>query len=63
MSAESLRDALRSIGVECEVEPHGALALLRVPESDHGLEDPRRRLEVANLAREFGFTAIALELA
>jgi hypothetical protein len=62
MSADALRDALRSIGVDCDVEPHGTLALLRVPRADHGLEDPQRRLEVATLAREHGFAAIALEL-
>jgi hypothetical protein len=63
MSAELLRDALREVGIECDVEPHGTLALLRVPRANHGLEDPSRRLEVATLAREYGFAAIALELA
>ncbi|HYD52934.1 MAG TPA: hypothetical protein VEA99_09915 [Gemmatimonadaceae bacterium] len=62
MSAESLRDALQAIGIECEVEPHGSLALLRAPIGTSGLEAPERRFAAIKAAREHGFAAIAVEI-
>jgi hypothetical protein len=62
VSAESLREALREIGIECDVEPHGALALLRAAAGPEGLESPERRFAAVKAAREHGFAAIAVEI-
>lgn len=61
MSAESLRDALLTIGLDCHVEPQGAVALL-VGADAQQLADADRRREVTRLARDHGFSTVALEL-
>jgi len=62
MSAETLRQALKEIGIRCEVEPHGAVALLRAPPGPEGLDTPERRMDAVKAAREHGFTTIAVEI-
>ncbi len=67
MSAESLETALRSRGIHCRVGARDRLALL-LPDEDFaagdlaGLEDTAFRRETVALAREHGFTHVALEL-
>lgn len=66
MSAAGLEAALRSIGVDGRVEARGALAVL-VPSDGAGalagaLADAALRRGAAALAREHGFTHLALEL-
>jgi hypothetical protein len=55
--------ALRADGIVCDVEGRAALALIVVPTAAArrlAIEDTRRR--VLSLAREHGFTHVALEL-
>ncbi|HEX6057559.1 MAG TPA: hypothetical protein VFZ11_00985 [Gemmatimonadaceae bacterium] len=66
MSAAGLEAALRSLGVDGRVEARGALAVL-VPRGGAdalagALADAALRRGAAVLAREHGFTHLALEL-
>lgn len=59
--AAALAAALATIGVPCDVERRGRLALL-VPRDAELLADPAHRREVQRLAQRHGFTHVALEL-
>lgn len=62
MSADALEQALRALGVDGRVEARGGLALL-VPRAGAGaLADGSLRRRAAALAREHGFTHLALEI-
>ena len=62
MTVESLEAALDALGIPCTVEAHERLAVI-VPRGEvSALEDARHRRETVRLAREHGFTHIALEL-
>ena len=61
--AAALAAALRGAGIACEVEARAALALIVVSSTDAArlaADDLRRR--VLALAREHGFTHVAVEL-
>lgn len=63
MSADSLRDALRAAGLECEIEERGTLAILRAgDDAATGLADDALRARATALAAEHGFTHAAIEL-
>lgn len=59
--APALATALAALGVRCEVEARGRLAVL-VPRAPLALDDPARRRELQRLAQRHGFTHVALEL-
>jgi hypothetical protein len=62
VSAESLEVALGRAGVTCTVESRDRLAVI-VPAGDvAGLADDAVRRQVLLLAREHGFTHVAVEL-
>jgi len=62
VSAESLVVALGRVGVACTVEPRDRLAVI-IPEGDLvALADEATRRQVLLLAREHGFTHVAVEL-
>ena len=64
MSAESLRGALHRAGLDCEVEAHGKLAVLRADDATlDALADDEFRARATGLATEHGFTHAAIELA
>lgn len=61
--ASAFAAALRAAGIACDVEARAALALIVVPAADAtrlATDDLRRR--VLALAREHGFTHVAVEL-
>ena len=62
MNASTLEGALRARGVACRVEGRAGLAIL-IPD-DGVLTTPagRWRRDIVRLARELGFTHVALEL-
>ena len=63
MSAAALAEALAAHGIACAVEARETLAVL-VPSSDAAeLAAPERRELAVRLAREHGFTHVAVELA
>jgi hypothetical protein len=62
VSARDLEDALRQLGVEAAVDPRGTLAVLVSDPELAGLADPLTRATVVRLARDHGFTHIAVEL-
>lgn len=63
MSADALRAALESIGVHGRVEARDRLAVLTVPGDEVSvLFDEERRRRAIALARDHGFTNLALEL-
>lgn len=62
MSAAALEDALRRLGVEGRVEARESLALLVPRGGAANLADATLRRRAAALAREHGFTHLALEL-
>jgi hypothetical protein len=62
--ADQLVAALVGMGAPAGVEPRGTLAVLRVtPEVMARLAEPEVRRAVIGLAREQGFTHVAVELA
>jgi hypothetical protein len=62
-NASSLAAAIAELGVRCALEARGGLALLLpVPESVALLQEPQTRRTVLALAREHGFTHVAIEL-
>ena len=62
MNASTLEVALRALGMSCTVEAHGRVAVL-ISKSAHTFPgDPSLRREAVRLAREHGFTNLALEL-
>lgn len=60
MSADALRDALRAAGVDSTVEARDRLAI--VTAAPGAFADPRLRERAVALAREHGFTHVAVEL-
>lgn len=62
-NATALAAALAKLGVQCSLEARGGLALLLpVPESVAMLQAEETRRAVVALAREHGFTHVAIEL-
>lgn len=62
-NATALAAAIAELGVQCALEARGGLALLMpVKESVALLQDPDTRRAVLALAREHGFTHVAIEL-
>jgi hypothetical protein len=62
MNARSLEEAMRSAGYACTVEAHDRLAIV-LPERDTAaLESGAARRAMLALARDHGFTHLALEL-
>lgn len=62
MSAETLMDALAAAGCPARVEARGRLAVV-ITEDPRPLADETIRRTALRLAREHGFTHLALELA
>lgn len=62
MSAESLREALATLGLRGRVEARGALAVLVLEGDAAPLRDPSLRARALSLASEHGFTHLALEV-
>jgi hypothetical protein len=61
--ATALAHALRAAGIACEVEARAALALIVVSTADATrLAADDRRRQVLAVAREHGFTHVAVEL-
>ena len=63
MSAAALAEALEAHGIACDVEARDTLAVL-VPRAEaDALSTPEGRELTVRLAREHGFTHVAVELA
>jgi hypothetical protein len=62
-NATALAAAIARLGVQCSLEVRGGLALLLpVTSSVEALQSPDTRRAVLALAREHGFTHVAIEL-
>jgi len=62
-NAEALATAIAELGVPCSLEARGGLAVVMpVLESVAALRAPETRRAVLSLAREHGFTHVAIEL-
>jgi len=62
-NAAALAAAIAELGVQCALEARGGLALLLpVTESVARLQDQETRRAVLALARQHGFTHVAIEL-
>ena len=61
-SREALEQALHAAGVQCRVEAWDALAVAVPAPGDRRLEDPQLRRRAVAIAREHGFSHLALEL-
>jgi hypothetical protein len=61
-SAPGLAAALRSLGLDCDVEAHDRLAVLVPDKTAPDLSSPELRRAVQRLAEEHGFTHVAVEL-
>jgi hypothetical protein len=61
-SREALEHALHALGVSCRVEAWDALAVAIPARGDRRLEDPELRRRAVAIAREHGFSHLALEL-
>jgi hypothetical protein len=62
-NATALAAAIAELGVQCSLEARGGLALLLpVTESVLALRSPDTRRAVLALARQHGFTHVAIEL-
>jgi len=62
-NASALAAAIAALGVQCTLEARGGLALLLpVPASIERLQHHETRRAVLALAREHGFTHVAIEL-
>ena len=62
MSADALRQALASLGLHGSIEARGVLAVLSLDGGSLSLSDPDLRARAVSLAKEHGFTNLALEL-
>lgn len=61
-AAAALALALTEAGLPCEVEPIGAMALLKPSRGTTTLWSQAQRGQATNLARSAGFTHVAVEL-
>jgi hypothetical protein len=62
-NAVALAAAIAELGIDCALEARGGLALLLpTPEGVAALQVDERRRTVLALAREHGFTHVAIEL-
>lgn len=62
-NASALAAAIAALGLQCALEARGGLALLLPgPESFEMLQQPETRRAVLSLARQHGFTHVAIEL-
>ena len=62
-NATALAAAIAELGLQCSLEARGGLALLMpVEESVAKLQTPETRRAVLALARQHGFTHVAIEL-
>jgi len=62
-NAAALAAAIAELGIQCSLEARGGLALLLpIPESVATLQSPETRAVVVALARQHGFTHVAIEL-
>jgi hypothetical protein len=62
-NATALAAAIAELGVQCSLEARGGLALLLpVTDSVLALQSPDTRRAVVALARQHGFTHVAIEL-
>ena len=62
-NAATLASAIAELGVQCSLEARGGLAVLMpAPEGVSALRSPETRRAVLALAREHGFTHVAIEL-
>ena len=57
----ALADALRALGLACDVEAEGALAIL-VPHAQAAMPPAEQRSEIVRAARQAGFANVALEV-
>ncbi len=57
----ALRETLAARGLRVDVEDHGGLAVL-TPSADASVDWPAVRAEVVRIARQHGFSHVALEL-
>jgi hypothetical protein len=62
VSAASLETALREIGIACAVEAHDRLAMIIPDDAARELGEAPVRRETLRIAREHGFSHVALEL-
>ena len=61
-SREALEQALRAAGLACRIEAWDALAVAIPAPGDRRFEDPEIRHRAITIAREHGFSHLALEL-
>lgn len=61
-AATALAVALKEAGLECVVEPIGAMALLKPSHGTTTLWSQAQRGQATTLARDAGFTHVAVEL-
>lgn len=62
MSAEALREALAVLGLRGNIEARGNLAVLSLEGDPARLRDPKVRERAVGIAREHGFTHLALDV-
>ena len=62
MTAATFSAALEAVGLACDVEEQGRLALLHLAGDGSALADAAVREMVTRLAAEHGYTHVALEL-
>ena len=63
MSATTLEESLRALGIRCAVEAMDRLAVIVPDDGESALTAVRARGEALQLLRRHGFTHLALELA
>lgn len=63
MNAVALEAALRALGIEAEILPEGAVAVMRIIAGDAPLNDAATRRALVALAESHGFRNLALEVA
>ncbi|GAC1647094.1 MAG: hypothetical protein NVS4B3_00600 [Gemmatimonadaceae bacterium] len=64
MSAAALASAVNRLGVPCDIETIGGVAVVVVRDAPgaHAIAEPACRQEIAALARAHGFSHVAVEL-
>jgi hypothetical protein len=61
VSAETLRGALSALAIDCEIEAHGAVAVLITAHPEQ-LRAPERRQAALEAAAANGFRTLAVEM-